>query len=103
MRLSKEEKMSRSRSVAYHPTRQEVHIECPPGEPRPGGLIAKVIRGTGLPLREDVVEFRFFGHWKWEYHDIPREIWEAAVPVMFRRLKMLYKKKAIRAAHCGGF
>lgn len=95
--------MSRRRSITYHPTEQEVHIECPPREPRPGDLIAGIIKGTGLPLREDVAEFRLFSHWKWEYHDIPRENWEAAVPIMFRRLKRLYKKQAIRAAHGGGF
>jgi hypothetical protein len=83
------------------PTKQEIHLECPPGDPRPADLLPDVIRDTGLPLRESVS--RLSGHWAWDYTDIPRELWEAAVPVIEIRIAKLYRKKVIRAGQCGGF
>ena len=85
----------------FDSSKQEIHIECPPGEPRPGDLIAELIRQTGLPLRDSVN--RFFGHWIWDYSDIGREVWETAVPVIERRMTELYAKGIIRAGQCGGF
>ena len=38
---------------------QEIMIDCPPGEPRPGDLVEDVIEGTGLIHHEPV--FMFFG------------------------------------------
>ena len=83
------------------PSRQEIHLECPPGEPRPGDLIVEIIRDTSLPLRDSAS--RLFGHWVWDYNDIPREIWETAGPLIERRMTELRSRRIIRAAQCGGF
>ena len=83
------------------PSKQEIHLECPPGDPRPGDLIAGIIRDTGLPLRDSTG--RLFGHWEWDYNDIPRDLWEAAVPLIEVRMTDLYKEGIIRAGQCGGF
>lgn len=83
------------------PTKQEIHLECPPGDPRPGDLIAEIIRDTGLPLRDS--DSRLFGHWEWDYNDIQRDLWEAAVPLIERRMTDLYREGMIRAGQCGGF
>lgn len=83
------------------PTKQEVHLECPPGEPRPGDLIAELIKDTGLPPRADLS--RSFGHWAWDYNDIARTVWEEAVPLIERRLAAMYESGIIRAGHCGGY
>lgn len=83
------------------PSKQEIHLECPPGEPRPGDLIAELIGDTGLPLRHDVS--RVFGHWTWEYNDIARTVWEKAVPLIGHRMMELYERNIIRAGSCGGF
>jgi hypothetical protein len=52
------------------PAKQEIHLECPPGEPRPGNLLPELLHGTGLPVRDDIG--RLFGIWMWDYRDIPR-------------------------------
>ena len=83
------------------PTKQEIHLECPPGDPRPGDLMPELLRGTGIPLRDS--ESRLFGHWKWDYNDISREVWEAAVPTIMRRMDCLYRDGIICAGQCGGF
>lgn len=83
------------------PAKQEVHLECPPGEPRPGDLLPVLLKGTGLPVRDDVG--RLYGHWIWDYNDIPRCIWDAAVPVIERRMIHLLNKGVIRAGGCYGF
>lgn len=83
------------------PSKQEIHLECPPGEPRPGDLIAELIRNTGLPLRDDVS--RFFGHWTWDYSDIAKTVWDNAAKLIEHRMAALYKRGIIRAGHCGGF
>lgn len=84
-----------------HPSKQEIHLECPPGDTRPGDLMPKLLRGTGIPLRHP--ESRLFGHWSWDYYDISREVWEAAVPIIMRRMARLYRDGVIRAGYCGGF
>ncbi len=83
------------------PSKQEIHVECPPGDPRPGDLMPELLRGTGIPLRDSVS--RLFGHWEWDYNDISREVWDAAVPIIMGRLTRLYRDGVIRAGHCGGF
>jgi len=75
--------------------RRTIEIDCPPGDPRPGDLIGKVIKGTGLPLREDV-GYRFFGWWTWDYSDIAPDIWKRAQPMIRRRLVRLYEHGFIR-------
>ena len=83
------------------PSKQEIHLECPPGDPRPGDLLSELLRDTGIALRDS--ESRLFGHWEWDYNDIPREVWEPAVPIIMRRIARLYRDGIIRAGHCGGF
>jgi hypothetical protein len=67
---------------------QTIEIDCPPGSPRPGDLIEDVIKGTGLPLRQDVS--RLFGMWAWDYNDIDPEVWAKAKPILKERLTKLY-------------
>lgn len=83
------------------PSKQEIHLECSPADPRPDDLMPELLRDTGIPLRDS--ESRLFGHWEWDYSDISREAWEAAVPIIMRRLTRLYRDGVIRAGHCGGF
>jgi hypothetical protein len=72
-----------------------IDIDCPPGDPRPGDLIGGVIKGTGLPLREDVGS-RFFGWWTWDYSDIAPDVWKRARPKIRRRIRRLYEAGIIR-------
>jgi hypothetical protein len=83
------------------PSKQEIHLECAPGEARPADLIAELIQNTGLPLRDDVS--RFFGHWTWDYSDIAKIVWENAAKLTEHRMAALYQRGIIRAGHCGGF
>jgi hypothetical protein len=83
------------------PAKQEIFLDCPPGEPRPGDLMPALLKGTGLPLREDIG--RLFGHWVWDYRDIPQGVWNAAVPLIERRMIRLFNAGIIRAGACSGF
>ena len=78
---------------------QKIILDCPPGYPRPGDLIADVIKDTGLPAREDVS--RFMGEWIWDYSDIPRETWEKAQPALKERITALYAAGQIRYGSWG--
>jgi hypothetical protein len=73
---------------------QIIELDCPPGDPRPGGLIEDAIKGAGLELRQDVS--RFFGSWIWDYSDIPAERWERVRPILKRDITRLYRRKLIR-------
>ena len=73
---------------------QTIELDCPPGDPRPGDLIASVIEGTGLPLRERVGAF--FGNWTWDYNDIPEAEWEKVKPILKERITALYHSGVIR-------
>ena len=73
---------------------QTIELDCWPGFPRPGDLIAGVIEGTGLPTREDCG--RCFGEWTWDYNDIPEETWKKAQPILKERISALYDKGQIR-------
>lgn len=70
-----------------------IELDCPPGLPRPGDLIAGVIKDTGLPFKEKVSTF--FGNWVWDYSDIPDYIWEKIKPILKERITNLYKKGII--------
>lgn len=73
---------------------QTIELDCPPGFPRPGHLIAGVIEGTGLPLRESVS--RLFGEWTWDYNDIPENRWREIQPKLQERITALYNDGVIR-------
>lgn len=73
---------------------QTIEIGCSPGHPRPGDLIAGVIKETGLELRETAS--RSFGDWTWDYNDIPPEKWKEIQPVLEKRLCELYDNGVIR-------
>lgn len=77
-------------------TEQTIEIDCAPGALRSGDLIAGVIEGTGLPLKES--SGRFFGNWTWDYSDIDAEIWNNAVIVLKERLTKLYNSGTVRYA-----
>lgn len=73
---------------------QTIEIDCPPGDPRPGDLIADVIAGTGLPAKD--ADSKFFGCWSWSY-DIPRDEWEMRIqPIIKPRIEALYERGVIR-------
>jgi len=71
-----------------------IELDCPPGSPRPGDLIAGVIEGTGLPPKEDVS--RVFGNWKWEYQEVSCEDWDRIQPILKARITQLYESGRIR-------
>ena len=77
-------------------TEQTIEIDCAPGALRPGDLIAGVIEGTGLLLKES--SGRFFGNWTWDYSDVDPEVWIKANPVLKERLTKLYNSGTIRYA-----
>ena len=45
--------------------RCEIGIDCPPGEPRPGALFPKVLRGSGLRVSDFEILFKCYGAWLW--------------------------------------
>lgn len=73
---------------------QSIELDCAPGNPRPDDLIAGVIEGTGLELRETCM--RFFGNWKWMYDDVPPEKWAEIQPTLKARITKLYEQGVIR-------
>ncbi len=73
---------------------QTIELDCAPGFPRPGDLIAQVIKDTGLPERE--TSSRMFGNWTWDYSDIDKDVWERAKPILRERIKSLYEVGLIR-------
>lgn len=77
-----------------HRKDQTIEIECPPGPPRPGDLIKKIVEGSGLPLRKEVS--RSFGLWTWDYSDLTPEEWAKAEKIIAPKLKELYAKGIAR-------
>ena len=73
---------------------QTIELDCAPGYPRPGNLIAGVIKGTGLKKRETVS--RFFGNWIWDYSDVDPETWKKVQPILKERITALYNEGLIR-------
>lgn len=76
------------------PKEQSIELDCAPGYPRPGDLIADVIKDLGLPERDPVS--KFFGNWKWSYQDIPAEKWLQIQPTLKERVTKLYNSGVIR-------
>ena len=73
---------------------QTIELDCQPGNPRPGDLIAGVIEGTGLPKREAVS--KLFGNWMWDYKDIDEKKWLAIKETLKERVTKLYNAGVIR-------
>jgi hypothetical protein len=73
---------------------QTIELDCAPGSPRPGDLIAGVIEGTGLELKEPVSQL--FGNWTWDYSDIPAETWATVRVTLKARVTALYNRGLIR-------
>lgn len=73
---------------------QVIELDCAPGNPRPGDLIAHVIQGTGLPPREACS--KFFGCWSWDYNDYDPIKWEKIKPILKSRIEALYNQGTIR-------
>jgi hypothetical protein len=71
-----------------------IELDCPPGSPRPGDLIAGVIEGTGLVLKEPVS--KLFGEWTWSYQDVSCEDWDKIQPILKERITTLYESGRIR-------
>lgn len=71
-----------------------IELDCPPGSPRPGDLIADVIKDTNLPLRDDIS--RLFGNWRWEYNDVDCDTWDKAKPILKERITTLFNEGTIR-------
>ena len=74
--------------------KKSIELDCAPGCLRPSDLIAGVIKGTGLDLRETV--YRFFGLWEWDYSDVSDEKWKEIQPVLEERITVLYNSGEIR-------
>lgn len=73
---------------------ETVDLDCYPGAPRPGDLIAGVLEGTGLVADPDVTPF--FGNAVYRF-DIPRDVWERDIqPVIRPRIIALYHAGLIR-------
>lgn len=75
-------------------TEQSIELDCAPGDPRPGDLIAGVIADTDLILKDPVS--KFFGCWKWDYSEVDHLHWELIKPILKERITALYNDNIIR-------
>lgn len=80
--------------IDIHDPKQIIELDCPPGDPRPGDLIAEVIKGTGLELKD--ASGKFMGNWSWNYSDVSEEEWKRIKPVLKERIVNLYNRGSIR-------
>ena len=71
-----------------------IELDTPPGAPRPGDLITKILKGTGLKEREPIG--KFFGNWTWDYSDIPCEEWDKVQLITQPKIERLYHGGVIR-------
>lgn len=88
------EEFEEARQRLLDPDQQTIELDCPPGSPRPGDLIAGVIEGTGLELKESIS--RVFGNWMWDYSEVPPEEWKRIQPILEERIVKLYNAGTIR-------
>ena len=70
-----------------------IELSCPPGGCSPGALIARIIEGTGLPVR--AVTHCDFGSWVWDYSDVSPERWERIQPILGERIAKLRRQGLI--------
>lgn len=73
---------------------QSIELDCAPGGIRPGDLIAGVLEGTGIPVRDPVS--KFFGNWVWTFQDVSPERWKEAQAITKPRVEALYHGGLIR-------
>lgn len=72
-----------------------IELDCPPGNPRPGDLIAGVIEDTGLQEKDP--RSKFYGNWTWDYtDDVTDYKWKKIAPILEERITILYNKGLIR-------
>lgn len=79
--------------------RFSIELDCPPGNPRPGDLIAGVLAGTGLIPEDFDPPSRFFGCWTWvlrsgDEHRVAR--FKHAQPTLKERVTALHEAGVIR-------
>lgn len=73
-----------------------IELDCPPGAPRPDGLLPGVLENTGLTVEDFENTSRFFGNWIYKLKDGKEEAYAIAKPTIKERVKALYYSGAIR-------
>ena len=73
---------------------QTIELDCAPGSTRPDAFIGEVIKGTGLPKKEECNTF--FGNWTWDYSEIESKVWKKIQPTLKERIVELYNTGCIR-------
>ncbi len=76
------------------PEEKFIELDCPPASPRPDTYLSKVIDGTELEERETVM--RLFGNWRWDYSDVPDDVWKEYQEEMYESVEELYNNGKIR-------
>lgn len=75
---------------------QIIELDCPPGNPRPGDLIADVVKGTPLEGKLGDTVSRSFGCWTWAFPDVSEFEWKLAQKTIGPRVEALYNAGKIR-------
>ena len=73
---------------------QTIEIDCPPGGLRPGDLMQSICKDAGLEYKEPVS--KFFGHWTWDYSDMPEAEWKKVQPIAKRYIEKAYHRGIVR-------
>lgn len=77
-----------------------IELDCPPGGPRPGDLIAAVVKGTSLEnssrSHPDATVSRLFGNWVWSFPDVTDEEWKNIQEITSNRIRKLHAEGIIR-------
>jgi hypothetical protein len=78
----------------------EIGIDCPPGDPRPGDLFPKVLRGTGLRKSDFEDPLMLMGAWLWilKASSEKQAIFLVKRSILKRRLMRLLNRGIIRGA-----
>lgn len=78
----------------------ELGIDCPPGDPRPGDLLPRVLRGTGLRVSDFDLENKLFGAWTWRLKTSKSKdaLFLASRGLLIKRLERLVKRGTVRGA-----
>jgi hypothetical protein len=82
----------------YIMAKYSIELDCPPGYPRPGDLLPRVLEGTGLSPENFHNTGRLFGNWTFELPDgqNKNEVYEKARDTIKQRITELYNSGAIR-------